>query len=96
MLDRVYKALMILGVVIGLGVAFERLSATTALASALEVRLSAVERQTTENTVNGLATAGLLKATAEIVRQHEVKDSAISSQVERNTKIIDDLLGRGK
>lgn len=82
MLDRIYKALMILGVVIGLGVAFERLSATTALAAALEVRLSAVEKQTTENTVNGLETAGLLKQTAEIVRQQGLAGATVAAKVD--------------
>lgn len=94
MLDKIYKGLVILGIVIGIGVAFERLTATTALAAALEVRLTAVEKQTAENTANGKATAELLKQTAEIVRQHEVQDAAVTAQVQVNTKILEKLVGR--
>jgi urease gamma subunit len=94
MIDKIYKALVIIGIVIGLGVAFERLTATTALAAALEVRLMAVEKQTAENAANGRVTAELLKQTAEIVRQHEVKDAATTAQVEVNTKLLEKLTGR--
>lgn len=94
MLDKIFKALMILGIIIGVGVTLERATATGALAASLEVRMTQVEKQTAANTAQTNETAALLKETAALLRAHEVEDSAVTAQVQRNTEIIDRLVRR--
>jgi hypothetical protein len=89
MIDRVYKILMIVGMVIALGMFAQRASS----GAAVEGRLSAVERQTAENTMMSRETASLLKDTAALLRSHEVEDAAVSENVRRNTEIINSLEG---
>lgn len=90
MLDKIYKALMILGLVIGIGMFAQRASS----GAALEDRLASVERQTAANTQLSNETATLLKETAALLRAHEVEDAAVTAQVQVNTKLLERLTGQ--
>lgn len=93
MLDRLYKVLLIVGIIIGVGVTLQRTTATASLAEVTAAKQAADEKVLVELVSQMAMASKVLERLDTDVRANDKVDAEVHAQVARNSAILDRLIG---